>query len=110
MFFCQYKISPDDFQIASKSHLYESSHIKVSDTDDDTRGWSKISYRLTIELMINQSREIDELVSYGGEAKILPICPNISLDGLIWPTISPDEIFKEPLLTGIVLYRVHCVM
>ena len=52
----------------------------------------------------------DELVSYGGEAKILPICPNISLDGLIWPTISPDEIFKEPLLTGIVLYRVHCVM
>ena len=52
----------------------------------------------------------DELVSYGGEAKILPIWPNISLDGLIWPTISPDEIFKEPLLTGIVLYRVHCVM
>ena len=28
---------------------------------------------LGLSLMINQSREIDELVSYGGEAKILPI-------------------------------------
>ena len=28
---------------------------------------------LRLSWMINQSREIDELVSYGGEAKILPI-------------------------------------